>query len=95
MVYTDAPVPKGQTHSHVGVMALTRTVEMTFEGTSDFNPDWDIPRFRLMIKSDPSRPCGNFHLFMRPPTKVEGLVQMMPVSANLVEQTARGRVTRA
>ena len=69
------------------------TVELTFEGTSDFNPDWDIPRFRLMIKSDPSRPCGNFHLFMRPPTKVEGLVPMMPVSANLVEQTARGRVT--
>jgi choline dehydrogenase len=37
-------------------------------------------------------PCGNFHLFMRPPIRVEGLAPMMPVSANLLEQRTRGRV---
>ena len=68
------------------------TIDMTFEGRSDFNPDWVIPRFRLMIKSNPSLPCGNFHIFMRPPTEVPGLKRMMPVSADLIEQRARGRV---
>ncbi|MSQ22939.1 MAG: FAD-dependent oxidoreductase [Chloroflexi bacterium] len=68
------------------------TVSMTFEGRSDFRPDWVIPRFRLMFKSDPSFPCGNFHITQRPPTRVEGLAAMMPVSASLVEQRARGRL---
>ena len=68
------------------------TIEMTFEGRSDFDPDWVIPRFRLMYKSDPDLPCGNFHVFQRPPTQVAGLRRMMPVSANLLEQRARGRV---
>jgi choline dehydrogenase len=68
------------------------TIEMTYEGVSDFNPDWVIPRFRLMYKSDPSLPVGNFHIFMRPPMEVPGLKRMMPVSADLIEQTARGRV---
>lgn len=68
------------------------TVQMTYEGRSDFHADWVVPRFRLMYKSDPSLGCGNFHLFMRPPIDVEGLDRMMPVSANLLEQRARGRV---
>jgi choline dehydrogenase len=71
------------------------TVSMTFEGRSDFRPDWVVPRFRLMFKSDPSLPCGNFHIFMRPPTQVEGLTPMMPVSANLIEQRSRGRLRLA
>jgi choline dehydrogenase len=65
---------------------------MTYEGRSDFNPDWVVPRFRLMIKSDPAMPDGNFHIFMRPPTQIPGLKRMMPISANLLEQRARGRV---
>ena len=68
------------------------TMEMTFEGRTDFSPDWVIPRFRLMYKSDPSLPHGNFHIFQRPPTQVEGLKTMMPVSANLLEQRDRGRI---
>lgn len=68
------------------------TVEMTYEGLSDFDPDWVIPRFRLMFKSDPSLPSGNFHIFMRAPIEVPGLKRMMPVSANLLEQRALGRV---
>lgn len=67
-------------------------VYMTFEGGRHFNADWVVPRFRLIIKSDPSRPCGNFHINMRPPTVVQGIRRMMPVSAHLLEQRSRGRV---
>jgi choline dehydrogenase len=68
------------------------TVQMTYEGRDNFSPDWVVPRFRLMFKSDPSLPTGNFHLFMRPPTEVPGLTRMMPVSANLLQQTTPGRI---
>ena len=68
------------------------TLTMTYEGRSDFDPDWVIPRFRLMYKSDPSLPNGNFHIFQRPPTVVAGMKRMMPVSANLIEQRDRGRL---
>ncbi len=68
------------------------TMEMTFEGRTDFSPDWLIPRFRLMYKSDPSLPHGNFHIFQRPPTDVPGLKRMMPISANLLEQRDLGRI---
>ncbi len=69
------------------------TMTLTFEGREDFDPDWVVPRFRLMIKSAPGLPCGNFHVFMRPPTIMQGLKPMMPVSANLVEQRSRGRIS--
>jgi choline dehydrogenase len=70
-------------------------VTMTFEGATHFNEDWVVPRFRLIFKSDPSLPCGNFHLNMRPPTEVEGVKRMMPLSAHLLEQRNRGRVSLA
>jgi choline dehydrogenase-like flavoprotein len=69
------------------------TVQLTYEGREDFSPDWVIPRFRLMYKSDPDQPTGNFHLFQRPPTQVPGLPMMMPLSANLLQQTTPGRIT--
>ncbi len=68
------------------------TLTMTYEGRAEFDPEWVIPRFRLMYKSDPALPCGNFHIFQRPPTVVEGIKRMMPVSANLIEQRARGSI---
>jgi choline dehydrogenase len=67
-------------------------VYMTFEGPTHFSEDWIVPRFRLIIKSDPSRACGNFHIVMRPPTEVQGIKRMMPISAHLLEQTNRGRL---
>jgi choline dehydrogenase len=70
-------------------------VYMTFEGPTHFEEDWVVPRFRLIIKSDPSRPVGNFHIHMRPPTEVPGLKRMMPISLHLLEQHNRGRVTLA
>jgi choline dehydrogenase len=65
---------------------------MTFEGTKGFQTDWVVPRFRLIVKSDPSRKCGDFHVFMRPPTQLQGVKPMMPISAHLLEQRSRGRV---
>ncbi|MPZ12868.1 MAG: hypothetical protein GEU73_00305 [Chloroflexi bacterium] len=71
------------------------SISMTFEGMTEFRPEWVVPRFQLMIKSDPSLPCGNSHIFMRPPTEVAGLKRMMPITAHLLEQRARGRVRLA
>ena len=70
-------------------------VYMTFEGPTHFQEDWIVPRFRLLIKSDLSRPCPNFHIHMRPPTEVPGIKRMMPISLHLLEQHNRGRVTLA
>jgi choline dehydrogenase len=67
-------------------------VHMTFEGPTHFSEDWVVPRFRLIAKSDPRLRAGNFHINMRPPTEIEGLKRMMPLSAHLLEQTNRGRV---
>jgi choline dehydrogenase len=67
-------------------------VYMTFEGPTHFSEEWVIPKFRLIIKSDPSLAAGNFHIVMRPPTEIEGLKRMMPISAHLLEQRSRGRV---
>ncbi len=67
-------------------------VYMTFEGTKGFQTDWVVPRFRLIVKSDPSRRCADFHVFMRPPTQLQGVKPMMPISAHLLEQRSRGRV---
>jgi choline dehydrogenase len=67
-------------------------VYMTFEGTKNFKEDWVVPRFRLLIKSDPTRGCGDFHIIMRPPTEIPGIKLMMPISAHLLEQRNRGRL---
>lgn len=70
-------------------------VYMTFEAAQAFQEDWVVPRFRLVIKSDPSAGCGNFHIVMRPPTVIQGIKRMLPVSAHLLEQLNRGRLALA
>ena len=67
-------------------------VFMTYEGARDFNEDWVIPRFRLIIRKNPISEAANFHINMRPPTVVTGLKRMLPISAHLLEQRNRGRV---
>src|SRR5262249_59302001 len=67
-------------------------VYMTFESLQAFQEDWVVPRFRLVVKSKEGAGCGNFHIVMRPPTVVEGIKRMLPVSAALLEQTNRGRL---
>jgi choline dehydrogenase len=70
-------------------------VYMTFEAAQKFQENWVVPRFRLIIKSDPNAGCGNFHIVMRPPTVIEGIKRMLPVSAALLEQRNRGRLVLA
>jgi choline dehydrogenase len=67
-------------------------VFMTYEGARDFNEDWVIPRFRLIIRKNSISEGANFHINMRPPTVVTGLKRMLPISAHLLEQRNRGRV---
>jgi choline dehydrogenase len=67
-------------------------VYMTFEGPKSFREDWVVPRFRLLIKANPIGDCANFHIIMRPPTEIEGIKRMMPISAHLLEQRNRGRL---
>jgi choline dehydrogenase len=69
------------------------TLYMTFEGPSAFKEDWVIPRFRLLYKSPSSLAPFDFHIHMRPATEVPGLKRMMPISAHLLEQRNRGRVS--
>lgn len=68
-------------------------VFMTYEGPKESKEDWVVPRFRLIIRKNPISEAANFHINMRPPTEVTGLKRMMPISAHLLEQRNRGRVT--
>jgi choline dehydrogenase len=69
-------------------------VYLTFEGPTHFEAEV-VPRFRLIVKSDPSRACPNIHVINRAPTEVPGLRRMLPMSVHLVEQRNRGRVSLA
>jgi choline dehydrogenase len=67
-------------------------VNMTFEGTSEFTPDWVIAGFQLVYKSKPSLLVGDFHLSIRAPIGIAGLKPMMPWALYLVEQKSRGQL---
>ena len=67
-------------------------VYLTFEGAQDFTEDWVVPRFRLLTRHAAMGAAPNFHMNMRPPTAIRGLKRLLPVSAHLIEQRARGRV---
>lgn len=67
-------------------------LHMGFEGREPFDVDWVVPPFRLVTKSDPHRSTGDFHVFMRPPTVLEGVGRTLNISAALLEQRNRGRV---
>lgn len=68
------------------------SVTLTFQGRAEFRPDWVVPRFRLMFKSDPNRPAADFHIFQRPPTLIEGMAPMMPITLHLLEQRQTGQL---
>lgn len=70
-------------------------LHMSFEGRDAFDVSWVVPPFRLVTKSDPDRQTGDFHIFMRPPTVLEGAGVRLPISAALLEQRNRGRVSLA
>ena len=70
-------------------------VFMTFEGGPRVEAEPIVARYLLLIKSQPSRPCIDFHVIPRPPTEVPGLRRMLPISMALLEQRNRGRVSLA
>jgi choline dehydrogenase len=67
-------------------------ITMTFEGLQAFRTEWVVPRFRLMMKSEPAIPIGNFHIVMRAPTEIAGLKRMLPISVDYLECRERGRL---
>jgi choline dehydrogenase len=67
-------------------------VNMMYESSSDFDPDWVFAKFALSYKSKPDLPIGNIHIIPRAPIKIEGLGALMPIMVNLVEQRSRGRL---
>jgi choline dehydrogenase len=72
-------------HDHAGIT-------MTFEGLQPFRTDWVVPRFRIMTKSEPDIPVGNFHIVMRAPTEIAGLKRMLPITIYYLECRERGRL---
>jgi choline dehydrogenase len=67
-------------------------VNMMYEGSADFVPDWLFAKFSLSYKSNPDLPIGNIHVIPRAPIKIEGLRALLPIMVNLVEQRSRGRL---
>lgn len=67
-------------------------VYMTFEGIQTFTEKWIVPRFRLTLRFNAISDAANFHINMRPPTLVQGLKPMLPVSVHLLELRNRGRI---
>ena len=68
-------------------------IVMTFEAGTGYETDSVIPRARLVYKSDPNLSCGNFHIGPTAAIQIGGLKPLLPVGANLVQQTNRGRVS--
>ena len=67
------------------------TVHVTFEAARDFDVDWTLPRLRLMART-PGTGYGDFSVTLRPPTKIEGVGSLLPLSLQLLEQTGSGRI---
>ena len=67
-------------------------VHMTFEAARDFEVDWTLPRLRLMARTSPSVDYGDFSVTLRPPTKIQDVGSLLPLSAILLEQRVPGRI---
>jgi len=68
-------------------------VHMIFEAASELDETWILPRIQLILRSQPDRPVPDFHVMIRPPSKVAGLKSTLPVTVALLEQRNRGSVT--
>lgn len=67
-------------------------VYMTFEAAREFEVDWTLPRLRLTARTSPDLDHGDFSVTLRPPTKIQGVGSLLPLSAHLLEQRAPGRI---
>lgn len=70
-------------------------VYVTFQGTTELQEDYVIPKVRLIARSQSALPVPDLHVFMRPSVRVPGLPPMLPVSLHLLEHRSAGRVTLA
>ena len=65
---------------------------MTFAAVREFEVDWTLLRGRLMARSSANVDHGDFSVSLRPPTKIQDLGSLLPLSAQLLEQRAPGRI---
>jgi choline dehydrogenase len=69
-------------------------VYMTFdEAPAAHSIDWEVPRFKLLIKSDPAVAAGDIHVMLGSPMKSDGSRRTIPISVRLLQQHNRGRIT--
>ena len=68
------------------------TIHMTFAAVREFEVDWTLLRGRLMARSSANVDHGDFSVSLRPPTKIQDLGSLLPLSAQLLEQRAPGRI---
>jgi len=67
-------------------------IHMTFAAAREFEVDWTLPRLRLMARSSAGLDHGDFGVTLRPPTNIQGVGSLLPLSAQLLEQEAPGRI---
>ena len=68
------------------------SIHMTFAAAREFEVDWTLPRLRLMARSAADLDHGDFSVTLRPPTKIQDVGSLLPLSAQLLEQEAPGRI---
>ena len=68
------------------------SIHMTFAAAREFEVDWTLPRLRLMARSAAGLDHGDFSVTLRPPTKIQDVGSLLPLSAQLLEQEAPGRI---
>ena len=67
-------------------------IHMTFAAAREFEVDWTLPRLRLMARSSANLDHGDFSVTLRPPTQIQDVGSLLPLSAQLLEQEAPGRI---
>lgn len=70
-------------------------VYVTYQGTTDLDEDYVIPKVRLIVPSDPARAVPDLHVFLQPSIRMEGMPPLLPVSIRLLEHRSSGRVRLA
>ena len=68
------------------------SIHMTFAAAREFEVDWTLPRLRLMARSAANLDHGDFSVTLRPPTQIQDVGSLLPLSAQLLEQETPGRI---
>ena len=68
------------------------SIHLTFAAAREFEVDWTLPRLRLMARSSANLDHGDFSVTLRPPTKIQDVGSLLPLSAQLLEQAVPGQI---